>query len=382
MTRYEAFINPDWKKAGFAHIVLGRFSDNGRVETGYIFVDVFCLGVRDADYIDEGTEQEFREDLLEFFPADEPVRLHPACAKKLIEGAIAFSESLGFAPSKNYRKARKVFASIEAADCSETFVLGRNGRPYFRPIDEDTPERIERILRVLEAKAGPHGFDVEEDEEAFEEESDEARDEAAEGEEDEEFNEMMLVAEARETVADAFHQADSPYAFEYFVGMVMGAIASPSPISPIQLLPIAPGIDATLWQDPENAAAFTEALTRYWNLSAALLKNLLTDTDSDESPIDLIAWEYGSRASFSEAGTAWAGGFLFAVQQFPSSWTTVNSDPKLAGDWATLHAAADPTHERHEAVVADLVGPLGQQSPLGAAVVRIAQAARVSEERA
>lgn len=379
MTRYEAFINPDWKEAGFAHIVLGRFSENGRVETGYVFVDVFCLGVRDADYIDEGTEQEFREDLKEFYPDDDPERIHPACAKKLIEGAIAFAESLGFAPSKNYRKARKVFASIEAADCSETFVLGRDGRPYFRPIDEDTPERIDRILRVLEAKAGPHGFDLEEDEEAFEEESDEARNEAAE---DEEFDEMMLVAEARDTVADAFNQADSPYAFEYFVGMVMGALACPSPISPIQLLPIAPGIDATLWQDPENAAAFTEALTRYWNLSAALLKNLLTNTDSDESPIDLIAWEYESRASFSEAGTAWAGGFLFAVQQFPSSWTTVRNDPALAEYWDTLQAAADPVHARHEAVVSDLVGPPGQQPLLGAAVVFIVRAARGSEERA
>ena len=373
MIRYEAFINPDWKESGCASIVLGKFAADGAVTMGYAFVDTFCLGVREAAFVEGGGEADFRADLDAAFPEEPPQRIHPACAKKLIEGAIAYAEKLGFAPHRDYRKVRRLLAHVDAAACTDAFPYGREGRPCFIPLEDDSPERIDRVLRSLVAKLGEDGFDYIDPE---------VEDEAADADADagtlveETAEEWDEDAEARDTLADLLADEDAPHAFEHFSGLVLGALASPIALTQLALLPLVPQLRAQPWRDAATAEEFLAALQRYWDASGELLARALDDPSGEDSPVDLLPWDFPDQETFTAGGTAWARGFLDLVAAFPDSWASVRQEPRLAPDWDTLEAAADPAHPRHAAVVADLVGDPGKAPLLGAAVTRIARRAR------
>lgn len=157
MTRYEAYTIKGWEKHGMSRVVISRTREGGWVEAGAFLVDAFCLGVKDA-FLTESSADDWPDKLSRMVPADERLALHPACARKFIEGAVAYAEALGIAPHHDYKKARRAFSSITARDCPETFTYGDKGKPLFVAGPNDDQQRIERIMRVLTAKLGPKGF--------------------------------------------------------------------------------------------------------------------------------------------------------------------------------------------------------------------------------
>jgi len=134
-----------------------RTDDAGRLRAGVFLVDLWCLGVKDA-FLAEMPASEWPRNLSGIIPDDQRVALHPACARKLVEGAAAYAESLGFAPHRDYNASRRVFGSVKAADCPEILTFGREGKPFYLAGPDDDHERIERVLRTLTAKLGADGF--------------------------------------------------------------------------------------------------------------------------------------------------------------------------------------------------------------------------------
>ena len=98
MTRSEAFIEKSWRTTGLAQLLVARLRDDGRTDIAFFLVDLWCLGIKDAFLHDDATEAEFRALITERIPEADRERLHPACAKKLLDGAIAYAERLGFHP--------------------------------------------------------------------------------------------------------------------------------------------------------------------------------------------------------------------------------------------------------------------------------------------
>src|SRR6185295_11540148 len=80
----------------------------------------------------------------------------PACAVKLISGAIDYARRLDFKPHPDYHYAREIFGDINPEDCQETFEYGREGKPFYvaGPYDNAI-----RIVNQLSRKLGPEGFD-------------------------------------------------------------------------------------------------------------------------------------------------------------------------------------------------------------------------------
>jgi hypothetical protein len=158
MARYEAHIRKDWRTAGLTTVIVVRHRDDGSADVAFMLVDVWCLGVKDA-FAEFNAPAAWVEDRIrEQIPDEEHERLHPACAKKLIEGAVAYSERLGFAPHRDYRKARKVFSGIDASVCPTDFTFGRDGKPCYIAGENDSQERINRVLAILETRCGEGGF--------------------------------------------------------------------------------------------------------------------------------------------------------------------------------------------------------------------------------
>ncbi|MHB1307215.1 MAG: hypothetical protein ACYDC1_00885 [Limisphaerales bacterium] len=153
----EAWCSPELLTGDFGHVVVARFKLNGDAEVGVFLVDRCCLGVKDGFFVQSTIHEYDTRFLPRVFPEDK-APLSPACARKLIEGAVAYAANLGFAPHEDYRKASRVLGGIDVADCATTFVYGKDGKPLYIQGPHDSPEVTNRILRTLEKRCGPGGY--------------------------------------------------------------------------------------------------------------------------------------------------------------------------------------------------------------------------------
>ena len=155
----EAFRSAKLFDSGCGYLVVSRFKADGRVEAGFFLLDVFCLGVKDAGFHCFNSIADYQESLLDrLFPDEDRMRMTLAAARKLTEEAISYARGLGFSPGADYKKASRVFGGITTADCDEQFLFGKDDKPLYIQGPSDSPARVERILRALEARCGEGGY--------------------------------------------------------------------------------------------------------------------------------------------------------------------------------------------------------------------------------
>jgi yecA family protein len=332
MTRYEAFLEKSWRETGITQLLVARIRADGHADLGFFLVDFWCLGVKDAFLHEDMPESEFRELIREQLPEEFRERLHPACAKKMVDGAIAYAERLGFAPHRDYRKARRALGGIDAAACPEPIAFGRNGRPCFAAGPNDDDDRIERVLAILEARLGPDGFDYILPEEEDEEEGPRA--------------ELQQFFAGRDEEGVDFYQ---------FAGMVAALHVCPRPVMPTALLERLWGKEGRTWADAEELAEFTAALHGYWNEIAELAATCAAASRESTEPslIDIFADDLDAPDDeatgklYAATVVLWCRGFLRATREWPEAWGDALTRTDLAPHWATVRAWADPGAPEH-----------------------------------
>ena len=155
----EAFRSAKLFDSGCGYLVVSRFKADGRVESGFFLLDVFCLGVKDAGFCCFYSMTDYQENLLDrLFPDQDRVQITPAAARKLAEDAVSYARGLGFSPGADYEKASRVFGGITTADCDEQFMFGKDDKPFYIQGPSESPAHVERILRALEARCGEGGY--------------------------------------------------------------------------------------------------------------------------------------------------------------------------------------------------------------------------------
>jgi hypothetical protein len=155
----EAWRSAKLFDSGCGYLVVSRFKADGRVESGFFLLDVFCLEVKDAGFHCFSIIADYRQSLLDrLFPNEDRVRMTAAAARKLTEDAIDYARGLGFSPGSDYKKASRVFGGVTTADCDEEFMFGKDGKPLYIQGSSDSPARAERILRALQARCGEGGY--------------------------------------------------------------------------------------------------------------------------------------------------------------------------------------------------------------------------------
>jgi len=143
---------------GIGNVLLSRQLSHGHVAFVAFLVDIYCLGVKDlimnvaprARY-DEGLYDKLRRQ-TRLLP------MKPECARKLVEGAVEYALDLGLPPHPDYRIARLIFGDIPADACDETFIYGKDGKPFYMAGPYDSPARVRQILNALEKARGPGGY--------------------------------------------------------------------------------------------------------------------------------------------------------------------------------------------------------------------------------
>lgn len=143
---------------GMSHVLLSRELPNGNVAFAAFLLDVYCLGVKDALCGVTSRRRYEWQTYGKLFDNHPAVDLRPEAARKLIEGAVEYARELGFSPHSDYRKARLIFGDIDADCCTDEFVYGKDGKPYYVAGPHDGRARREQIISILTARCGPDGF--------------------------------------------------------------------------------------------------------------------------------------------------------------------------------------------------------------------------------
>lgn len=329
MTRYDAYIEKDWEKHGLAHLVVARVRPGGTADLAVLLVDTLCLGVKDA-FFESGLGETELTDHLERNLPPENERVHPACAKKLVEGAVAYAQSLGFAPTRDFRKARKIFSGLDDGTCPQEFAFGRDGRPCFVRGPHDDDERTDRVLAILAARCGEDGYD-------FIDESGDDEDAAA-------SHALAVRDELMEFLAAEPEEVPQ---FHRFSGIVTALLLSPAVPQPLKVCEAVWGPAGKAWADRESAQEFFDLLLAYWNQ----VNDLILDAIEPGAPagavvVDVFREDFAELAedegekeaelALLTATVEWAHGFVRAVELWPEAWAGVLDRPDLAPHWDVI----------------------------------------------
>ncbi len=78
----------------------------------------------------------------------------PACLAKIIQGAVAYARSFGFAPHPDYHHAAMLLDGLDPAACEQEFAFGRNGEPFYIQGPNETIAQAEAIIARIQAAGG------------------------------------------------------------------------------------------------------------------------------------------------------------------------------------------------------------------------------------
>ena len=158
---YECLVPEELFEIGLGNVIVARKAPYGKIALSPFVVDVFCLGVKNA-FFNVSDEDDYEEDikvrLIESHSGQGFVNIHPSCARKLIEGAVAYAEELGFRPHSDYRNAKGIFGDIDPGACPENYIYGKGGKPFYLRGPNESPSMTKRIINQLHKKCGKDGY--------------------------------------------------------------------------------------------------------------------------------------------------------------------------------------------------------------------------------
>jgi len=147
--------------AGIGNVLISRKAPDGYIAASLFTVDVYCLGVKNAffkvvnkfDY-----EDNVKEPLFDSHEGATFKSVSPSCARKLIEGSVAYAAELGFTYHRDYKNAAGIFGDIDSSTCPENYEYGQNGKPFYVQGPKETPTQAKRIVDQLRSHCGEGGF--------------------------------------------------------------------------------------------------------------------------------------------------------------------------------------------------------------------------------
>ena len=158
---YECLMPNNLFDAGIGNILITRISEKGEVAVASFIVDVYCLGVKKVLFKTMPLpeyEKVFKPEILKSH-ADYPFsKLKPACALKLVTGAVEYANELGFNSHKDYHSLKAIFGEEKLGYCWSRYRYGKDKMPsYIKGPNESTAD-ANRIIATLEKSCGAGNF--------------------------------------------------------------------------------------------------------------------------------------------------------------------------------------------------------------------------------
>jgi hypothetical protein len=154
------FLTESVFEIGMGTLVLARGANRQHVAFGSFLIDVFCLGIKDVMF--ESVESAVFELYMDATDVGSPlVSVDPGYARKLLRDLAAWSQSIGFAPHRDFAAVEQLFGDVRADASEAVFQFGRNGKPFYIPGPNDTAPLIQRRISRLQKYLGDDGFGFE-----------------------------------------------------------------------------------------------------------------------------------------------------------------------------------------------------------------------------
>ena len=155
---YECLINADWQDKGLATILISRKHKTGNITFSSFIVDIFCLGMKDANSAFNRFEEEYEDykgKMFNNFMNDE-MPISYDLAHNIIFGAIEYAKNLGFVPHKDWEFSQfmlepKSSPIVEKIDVE----FGKDGKPFFISGPYD---KVDSVIHKLEKAVGTGNF--------------------------------------------------------------------------------------------------------------------------------------------------------------------------------------------------------------------------------
>ena len=145
---------------GMGTLVLARGATPHHIALSSFLIDVFCLGIKDVMF--ESLESEVFAMYMDATDAGSPmVSVDPGYARKLLRDLAAWSQSIGFAPHRDFAVVERMFGDVSADASDAIFRFGRDGKPLYIPGPNDTAPLIRRRIAQLQKYLGEDGFGIE-----------------------------------------------------------------------------------------------------------------------------------------------------------------------------------------------------------------------------
>ena len=158
---YECLVNTDWKEQGVAHVIVARNHTNGNITVCMYLVDLFCLGIKNTQYLFNIPESEYQDKKEEF----EHIVLESISyelAHNIVFAGLEFAEEYEFKPHKDFTSITQYLLEEDTDDIELIDIeCGREGKPFFVNGPYDDVAKIKQIIAQLNRTAGPGNFDVE-----------------------------------------------------------------------------------------------------------------------------------------------------------------------------------------------------------------------------
>ena len=160
----ECLINSDWESTGISSIIIARRHKTGNMTVGLYLTDLFCLGLKDAQYRFNLSPEDY-SDFKDIYP--DWKQCDYTLAHNLIYGAIAFAEDYGFKPCKEFFVAQFILDEDDENVELLEIEFGLDGKPFYMTGPYDDKVKIASIINTLTRTAGPGNFTIVNDEEDF-----------------------------------------------------------------------------------------------------------------------------------------------------------------------------------------------------------------------
>jgi hypothetical protein len=192
---FECLVNTEWEEQGVAHVVVARNHTNGNITVCMYLVDLYCLGIKNTQYLFNIPESDYQERKAEM----ENVVFEPISyemAHNIVFAGLEYAEEYGFKPHKDFTSITQFMLEEDTEDVELIDIeCGLNGKPFYVNGPNDDQAKIKQVLAQLERTAGPGNYDFE------------ILDEEGEFGEDDEFDQMSL-KEQRELFQKLYSRRD------------------------------------------------------------------------------------------------------------------------------------------------------------------------------
>jgi hypothetical protein len=154
------FLTESLSEIGIGMLVLARGETRDYVTMSSFLLDTCCLGIKDVMFAP--VDREAFEDYMDAINADAPmVDVDPAYARKLLRDLAAWSQSIGFAPHRDFAVVERIFGDVIADASDAVFRFGRDGKPVYMAGPDDSPYLVRQRVEQLRKHLGDDGFGLE-----------------------------------------------------------------------------------------------------------------------------------------------------------------------------------------------------------------------------